>query len=72
VALNNWAYPRGIVRAFASISAVNNQSLGVLKLAGKSRIMTLVLLRLRGLNRTWIRATGLPFSLYFERKQHPR
>lgn len=72
VALNNWAYPRGIVRAFASISAVNNQSLGVLKLAGKSRIMTLVLLRLRGLNRTWIKATGLPFNLYFERKQHPR
>jgi GNAT superfamily N-acetyltransferase len=71
VALNNWAYPRGIVRAFASISAVNNQSLGVLKLAGKARIMTLVLVRVRGLDRTWIKATGSPFHLYFEREQHP-
>jgi GNAT superfamily N-acetyltransferase len=71
VALNNWAYPRGIVRAFASISALNNQSLGVLKLAGKARIMTLVLVRVRGLDRTWIKATGGPFNLYFERKQHP-
>jgi GNAT superfamily N-acetyltransferase len=71
VALNNWAYPRGIVRAFASISAVNNQSLGVLKLAGKARIMTLVLVRVRGLHRTWIKASGLPFNLHFQRKQHP-
>jgi GNAT superfamily N-acetyltransferase len=71
VALNNWAYPRGIVRAFASISAVNNQSLGVLKLAGKARIMTLVLVRVRGLDRTWIKAAGSPFNLYFQRKQHP-
>jgi GNAT superfamily N-acetyltransferase len=71
VALNNWAHPRGIVRAFASISAVNNQSLGVLKLAGKARIMTLVLVRVRGLKRTWIKATGVPFNLYFERKQIP-
>ena len=71
VALNNWAHPRGIVRAFASISAVNNQSLGVLKLAGKARIMTLVLVRVRGLKRTWIKATGAPFHLYFQRKQIP-
>ena len=70
VALNNWAYSRGIERAFASISAVNNQSLGVLKLAGKARIMTLVLVRVCGLERTWIKATGLPFNLYFQRKQH--
>jgi GNAT superfamily N-acetyltransferase len=71
VALNNWAYPRGIVRAFASISALNNQSLGVLRLAGKGRIMTLVLVRVRGLDRTWVKASGVPFHLYFERKQHP-
>jgi GNAT superfamily N-acetyltransferase len=71
VALNNWAHPRGIVRAFASISAVNNQSLGVLKLAGKARIMTLVLVRVRGLKRTWIKAIGSPFHLYFQRKQKP-
>jgi len=71
VALNNWAHPRGIVRAFASISAVNNQSLGVLKLAGKARIMTLVLVRVRGLKRTWTKAIGVPFNLYFQRKQIP-
>jgi GNAT superfamily N-acetyltransferase len=71
VALNNWAYSRGIVRAFASISAINNQSLGVLKLAGKARIMTLVLVRVRGLDRTWIKATGSPFDLHFQREHHP-
>jgi GNAT superfamily N-acetyltransferase len=71
IALNNWAYPRGITRAFASISAVNNQSLGITKLAGKARIMKLVLIRVRGLKKTWIKAKGAPFELYFQRKPFP-
>ena len=65
IALNNWAYPRGIRQAFASISAVNNQSLGITRLAGKARIMTLILVRGFGLRRTWIHASGAPFESYF-------
>lgn len=68
VALNNWAYPRGIRRAFASISAVNNQSLGITRLAGKAKVMTLFLVRIRGISHTWVRATGLPFNSCFQRK----
>ena len=71
IALNNWAYPRGITRAFASISAVNNQSLGITKLAGKTRIMTLVLVRVRGFHQPWINSNGAPFELYFQRKSLP-
>jgi GNAT superfamily N-acetyltransferase len=71
IALNNWAYPRGITRAFASIATLNNQSLGITKLAGKARIMTLVLVRVRGFDQTWIQARGGPFESYFQRKSPP-
>jgi GNAT superfamily N-acetyltransferase len=69
VALNNWAYPRGVTRAFASISALNNQSLGITRLAGKARVMTLVLLKVRGMRWTWTKASGANFADYFEEEQ---
>jgi GNAT superfamily N-acetyltransferase len=66
IALNNWAYPRGIKRAYASISALNNQSLGITRLRGKSRVMTLVLVKLRGIAHVWKRTSGAPYAEFFE------
>jgi GNAT superfamily N-acetyltransferase len=71
VALNNWAYPRGIKRALASISALNNQSLGITKFPGKSKIMTLVLVKVPGIERTWKKASGARFEEYFQEVQGP-
>jgi GNAT superfamily N-acetyltransferase len=66
IALNNWAYARGVKRAYASISALNNQSLGITKLPGKARVMTLLLVKFTGISRTWKRASGMAFEELFE------
>ncbi len=66
-ALNDYARQRGLTRAFASIGALNPQSLNLAKHARNPKIMTVVLLHVRGLNWTFAKTTGAPLSSHFSR-----
>ena len=57
-ALNDFAYHCGIDCAYASIALLNSQAHKILGRPGKTHILTLLLLRIRGINRTWRVARG--------------
>jgi GNAT superfamily N-acetyltransferase len=66
VAINTYASQRGIVRTLGSMAIFNNQTLALAKRSGKPRIMTVILVRLRGKRRTWGTAIGAPLSSHFQ------
>jgi hypothetical protein len=68
VALNTYAQENGVVRSIASISVLNSQSLSMAKRLGKKKIMTVVLVRVRGLNWIFRRARGAPLHSRFAGK----
>jgi len=65
VALNTYARERGVSRAVGSISVLNTQSLSMAKRLGKKKIMTVILLRVRGVGWTFQKAIGAPLSTRF-------
>jgi GNAT superfamily N-acetyltransferase len=64
--MNNYARQRGITRTLGSISILNSGSLSLARKQGKPVIMTLLLIRLRGLGWTYRRAFGAPLTSHFE------
>ena len=66
-ALNEYARQRGLTRTFASIGALNPQSLNLAKHARNPKIMTVVLVHIHGVNWTFAKATGAPLSSHFSR-----
>jgi GNAT superfamily N-acetyltransferase len=68
VALNTYARDRGVVRSIGSISVLNSQSLSMAKRLGKKKIMTVVLVRVRGLHWVFRSATGAPLHSRFAGK----
>ncbi len=66
-ALNEYARDRGLARTLASISAVNPQSLNLAKHARNPKIMTVIVIYIRGVNWTHIRTMDAPFSSRFAR-----
>jgi len=74
VALNTYAREHGVVRSVGSISALNSQSLSMAKRLGKKKLMTVVLVRVRGLGWTFAKAIGAPLHTRFtsERADLPR
>ncbi len=65
VALNTYAREHGIVRSVGSISVLNRQSLSMAKRLGKKKLMTVILVRVRGLNWTFQKAIGAPLRSRF-------
>jgi len=65
VALNTYAREHGVVRSVGSISALNSQSLSMAKRLGKKKLMTVVLVRVRGLGWTFAKAIGAPLHTRF-------
>jgi len=68
VALNTYAQEHGVVRSIGSISVLNSQSLSMAKRLGKKKIMTVVLIRVRGVNWIFRHATGAPLHSRFAGK----
>lgn len=74
VALNTYAREHGVVRSIGSISVLNSQSLSMAKRLGKKKLMTVIVIRVRGLGWTFQGALGAPLhtrfvSLGADRKQ---
>ncbi len=65
VALNTYAREHGVVRSVGSISVLNSQSLSMAKRLGKKKLMTVVLVRVRGLGWTFQKAIGAPLHRRF-------
>lgn len=68
VALNTYAQEHGIERSVGTISVLNSQSLSMARKLGKARIMTVVVIRVRGLGWTFRKAFGAPFHTRFTGK----
>src|SRR3984893_514855 len=68
VALNTYAREHGVLRSMSSISVLNSQSLSMAKRLGKKKIMTVVLIRVRGVNWIFRHATGAPLHSRFAGK----
>jgi GNAT superfamily N-acetyltransferase len=66
-ALNGYARDRGLTRTLGAISAVNPQSLNLAKHARNHKVMTLLLIHIQGINRTYCKTTGAPFDSRFVR-----
>jgi GNAT superfamily N-acetyltransferase len=66
-ALNDCARARGLTRTLGAISALNVQSLSLAKHARNPKVMTLVLIHIRGINRTYCKTAGAPFDSRFVR-----
>jgi len=66
-ALNGYARDRGLTQTLGSISAVNPQSLNLAKHARNHKVMTLLLIHIQGINRTYCKTTGAPFDSRFVR-----
>lgn len=58
VALNAYAREHGVLRSVGSISVLNTQSLSMAKRLGKRKLMTVILVRVRGLGWTFQKAIG--------------
>jgi GNAT superfamily N-acetyltransferase len=58
VALNAYAREHGVLRSLGSISVLNSQSLSMAKRLGKKKLMTVILVRIRGLGWTFRKAIG--------------
>jgi GNAT superfamily N-acetyltransferase len=65
VALNTYAREHGVLRSIGSISVLNSQSLSMAKRLGKKKLMTVILVRVRGLNGTFRKAVGAPLQTRF-------
>jgi hypothetical protein len=65
VALNTYAREHGVLRSIGSISVLNSQSLSMAKRLGKKKLMTVILIRVRGLGWTFQRALGAPLHTRF-------
>ena len=68
VALNTYAREHGILRSVGSISVLNSQSLSMAKRLGKKKIMTVILVRVRGMGWTFRKAIGAPLHTRFAGK----
>jgi GNAT superfamily N-acetyltransferase len=66
-ALNCWARERGLQRTIGSIGAFNRQSLNLAKHAQNPKVMTLLVVHVRGVNWTYARAIGAPLASRFSR-----
>jgi hypothetical protein len=66
-ALNEYAVQRGATRTFGGISALNPQSLNLAKHARNPKIMSIILIHIRGVNWTCIKTSGAPFDSHFAR-----
>ena len=66
-ALNEYARRRGATRTFGGISALNSQSLNLPKHARNPKIMTVVLIHIRGVNWTITKTIGAPLKTHFSR-----
>jgi GNAT superfamily N-acetyltransferase len=67
-ALSTYAQARGIVRTLGSISALNSQSLSLPKHFRKAKIMTVILVHVRGLGWTYRKAIGAPLESHFSKR----
>jgi hypothetical protein len=65
VALNTYARENGVLRSIGSISVLNTQSLSMARRLGKKKIMTVMLLHVRGLGWTFQKAIGDPLHTRF-------
>ena len=65
VALNAYAREHGILRSIGCISVLNTQSLSMARRLGKKKLMTVVLVRIRGLGWTFRKAIGAPLHTRF-------
>lgn len=65
VALNTYAREQGVMRSIGSISVLNTQSLSMARRLGKEKIMTVILVRFRGVNWTFRMALGAPLGSRF-------
>jgi hypothetical protein len=68
VALNTYAREHSVLRSVGSISVLNTQSLSMAKRLGKKKIMTVILLRVRGVGWTFQTAIGAPLHTRFAGK----
>jgi len=68
VALNTFARERGVVHSIGSISVLNSQSLSMARRLGKKKIMTVLVVRVRGLGWTFRKAIGAPLHTRFTGK----
>jgi GNAT superfamily N-acetyltransferase len=68
VALNSYAREHGVVHSVGSISVLNSQSLSMARRLGKKKIMTVILVRVRGLGWTFRKAIGAPLHTRFAGK----
>jgi GNAT superfamily N-acetyltransferase len=68
VALNTYAREHGIVYSIGSISVLNSQSLSMAKRLRKEKIMTVIVVRVRGLGWTLRKAIGVPLHTRFTGK----
>ena len=66
-AMNEYARQRGLTRTFGGVSALNPQSLNLAKHARNPKIMTVILINIRGVNRTFARTIGAPLHSHFSR-----
>jgi GNAT superfamily N-acetyltransferase len=65
VALNTYARENGVLHSIGSISVLNTQSLSLARRLGKKKIMTVILLHIRGLGWTFQKAIGAPLNTRF-------
>jgi len=65
VALNTYARENGVLRSVGSISVLNSQSLSMAKRLGKKKLMTVILVRIRGLGWTFRKAIGSSLDTRF-------
>jgi L-amino acid N-acyltransferase YncA len=74
VALNRYARENGVLRSIGSISVLNSQSLSMARRLGKKKLMTVILVRVRGLGWTFRRGIGAPLHTRFssQRADPPR
>jgi len=68
VALNTYAREHGVLRSVGSISVLNNQSLSMAKRLGKKKVMTVILVHVRGIGWTFRKAIGAPLHTRFAGK----
>jgi GNAT superfamily N-acetyltransferase len=68
VELNTYVREHGVLRSVGSISVLNTQSLSMAKRMGKKRIMTVILVHVRGIGWTFRKALGAPLRTRFAGK----
>lgn len=64
-AMSRYARQHGRLRILGSVSALNGPSLSLVKHSGKPKIMTLILIRVRGTNWVYRKAIGAPLESRF-------